>query len=132
MSVFVPYHLTTLPCSSRTGTARNKNQRYVPSNARKRAASSPGSPDASRPSHVSISCSRSSGWMATFHPQSTDASMERPVYSSQRWFTNSLVPSGRQDHASLGILSIIMGSSSPRRLIVGKEDSPWGENLRGG
>ncbi len=46
MSAVVPYHLTRFPCSSYNGTARNKNQRYSPSNRRRRASVSPGFPDA--------------------------------------------------------------------------------------
>ena len=44
MSVVVPYHLTRFPRSSYNGTARNKNQRYSPSNRRRRASVSPGFP----------------------------------------------------------------------------------------
>src|ERR1700719_3170082 len=52
MSVFVPYHLTMFPVSSKSGSTRNKNQRYTPSKRRKRASHSPGSPDASSVCHT--------------------------------------------------------------------------------
>src|SRR5260221_4095116 len=61
MSVFVPYHLTISPVSSKSGSARNKNQRYTPSKRRSRASNSPGSPEASSLCHTSNSRERSSG-----------------------------------------------------------------------
>src|SRR5258705_3711518 len=47
MSVFVPYHLTIFPVPSKSGSARNKNQRYTPSKRRSRASNFPDSPEAS-------------------------------------------------------------------------------------
>src|SRR5713226_4041673 len=44
ISVFVPYHWTTLPRSSRTGSTRTMNQRYSPSWRRSRSSNSPGFP----------------------------------------------------------------------------------------
>src|ERR1700730_13771116 len=61
MSVFVPYHLTIFPVLSKSGSARNKNQRYTPSKRRSRASNSPGSPEANSLFHTSNSRERSSG-----------------------------------------------------------------------
>src|SRR5260370_528236 len=61
MSVFVPYHLTIFPVPSKSGSARNKNQRYTPSKRRSRASNSPGSPEASSLCHTFNSRERSSG-----------------------------------------------------------------------
>src|SRR5437667_119354 len=53
MSIVVPYHLTMFP-RSRSGTARNTDQRYSPSARRSRASFSNGSPaaQAARPSSI--------------------------------------------------------------------------------
>src|SRR6266481_6064044 len=61
MSVNVPYHLRILPCSSRSGTARTKNQRYSPLALRCRASFSNGSPLARVCCHLIMCPSRSSG-----------------------------------------------------------------------
>src|SRR2546421_35634 len=54
MSVLVPYHLTTFPRSSRSGTARSRNQRYAPSARLRRASLSKGSPPAKAARHSSL------------------------------------------------------------------------------
>lgn len=90
----------------------SRNQRYSPSKRRRRASTSPGSPEATRRSQVSINFPKSSGWIAKLQPEPRACSRERPVKSSHRWLGNSVAPSGRHDHASAGIASIIVRSWS--------------------
>src|ERR1700756_1527867 len=106
MSVHVPYHLTILPVSSRSGSTRMRNQRNTPSKRQRRASISPGSPDDKSTCHFSSNRARSSGWIAACQPEPWDSSGESPVYSCQRLLRNSLEPSGRMDQASVGIVSI--------------------------
>ena len=62
----------------------------------------PGSPDARSRRHVSLSLSKSSGWTGRCHPQAVASSCESPVYSIQRLFRNSVVPSVKQHHTRAG------------------------------
>ena len=80
ISVSAPYHLRICPASSRSGTARTKNQRYSPSAARrKRTSFSYGFPVAEHARHSSICCSRSSGWTTFCQPNPAVSCSDRPV-----------------------------------------------------
>src|ERR1700751_5446049 len=93
MSVRVPYHLTTFPCESLSGTPRTKNHRYSPSAERRnRASSSKGCPVITEIRHFSEWCARSSRWIARCQPEPEVFSTESPVYSIQRLFTNMQAP----------------------------------------
>ena len=122
--MLVPYHLISLPVSSRNGSTRMRNHRKTPSLRRRRASISPGSPVTNSSCHLSINADKSSGWKAVFQPQPCDSSGERPVYSCHRLLRNSFGPSGRLHQASVGIVSITCRSfasdfwispSAPRR-----------------
>src|SRR5882757_8627094 len=105
MSLDVPYHLTTLLCSSSSGTARIRNQRYCPSARRRRASFAKGFPPAKAARHSSIK--RSSGWNAFIQPQPRPCSRERPVYSRKVWLRKSAEPSGNLLQTIVGIVSIM-------------------------
>lgn len=101
--MYVSYHLTILPVSSRSASTLMRNQRNTPSWGRRRASISTGSPDANCSLHFSSSGARSSGWMATCQAEPRDSSRENPLYSCQSLFRNSVEPSGSMHQARAGI-----------------------------
>src|SRR5688572_17700524 len=105
MSVEVPYHLKILPRTSRSGTARTRNQRYTPSARRKRTSLSKGTHEFNDARHLSRCRARSSGWTAFCQPDPAVSPAEKPEYSHQLRLTKSMEPSGRAVHAMVGIVS---------------------------
>src|SRR5579859_5069531 len=110
MSIPVPNHRVTEPLSSSRGSRRSENHRNTPSNRRSRTshilASQP--PDSF---HLLSSRGRSPGWIALYQLAPYDCTGGKPVYSCQRWLTKSTEESGRLDHASAGIVLMIVRSS---------------------
>src|SRR6266849_2972712 len=130
ISIPVPNHRVTKPLWSSKGSRRSENHRNIPSNRRNRT------------SHISVTQSRyssqffsspdrSSGWIAACQPSPYDCSEDKPVYTSHRLLTKSTEQSGRLDHASAGIVLMMVRNSlselriSPSTVSIFSRASIW-------
>src|SRR5438874_1891919 len=129
-SYAVPNHRVTIPLWSSRGSRRSENHRNTPSNRRSRTSQV--SVTISRdPSQSFSSPGRSSGWIAACQPSPYDCSEDKPVYSSHRLLTKSTEQSGRLDHASAGIVLMMVRNSlrelriSPSTVSIFSRASIW-------
>ncbi len=111
MSVLTPHHPTNRPEASTIGLMLNRNQRCSPSWRRRRACSSPPSPEVSMAFQPSSHSCASSGWIAERQPSPSASSGPRPVYSLHRRLMKSLRPSGSAVQTSPGSASTTRLSS---------------------
>src|ERR1700719_3576048 len=91
MSRSVPYHLTTFPFSSRSGTFRPKNHRYSPFACRTRNSDSIGCPTAKAVRQFSTDRSRSSGWVTFIQPQPLLARKGRVIQPALTYEINAAI-----------------------------------------